>query len=1050
MNNSLPPSHPDFAGAMGGRALLPPTRPGMYDHLADSDAASYLSASAASAPSSALGSYRGYADAIMGGRYAAASAAGLGLADPLLPSLSQELRRYGPMMLGGYGGGLGIGIGQHHQLQTSLLLEEKLLRLRHEQNRFLEEERAYSALRDQLGAQQQQQQQQAAQQQQQQQAAQDELFLADSIDRRIAALQEHQAQHRLAAAATGGAVAAGGLGSLGRAASEAYGGYTHAQQLQLADEAVAIRERLAIDWPTRRQMQHQFQQQELPAILGNGHGGLRGSGAGGDAASIHSHSVASAASTAANDKLTRLLQLQQLSDEDLIRRAAEVQQDVTLREGLGPGSGVGRAAATAAAAAATALADSILERQLMEAHLLRSGVGGGVGGLLRFQPGLAGRAGATAAAAVAAAAEKGSRGTDDGRHHRLDIDLIRQAYIDTTLARGDLGHGGGPPTPSDYASNNIRPGGHPAVATDATHSQPSKTIQQQALRYFKNGMEVDMDGNPLSITNSSSVKSMSTATLPQGPMGGLAAKENNVISRFLTAMMRRVPEIGPALAVLMPEGGDPALIASEFQSVVEAAAMVLRSVQERCARLTDDVSNDLHRRIASCIALIEANSADIDLGVPGARVGERPGSALPGSALPGSALAPPPPMGAAGLLAHGAAMRHAHLLRLGIHPSTYPNPLLSNNHRLDLASGGAAAAAGCGLVQYPSPEEQFAMAHHHHQQQASVISYQSGFLQEAYASLKENNDVPHRDVAKSESPTDDNLPIMTMYKSEKKAAKKAMKAEIRKRKPKLVHKANALLLSVDSTPKKLVQKLVQHALFRGGFDPSVVAESNGSPKRKILDCSTTSDPSKETYHKKTAFLKKSGGSSTKSDHAEESSSAEGIKSAMADDVISHPARKRRFADESNANGDNKDGIGVSVPLSKTKQKNGKEKNGIKHGPHGDVLEKLFDDKGKPFPDKGEANEAESKPSAGDESKKKSVRNGGPPKSEEATGKLGKPLSREVGLKPVDDAEGDFDANDPLAESMESSVVTKDSVNQATTGLDGHFGAVSVLLGLMGK
>jgi hypothetical protein len=36
-----------------------------------------------------------------------------------------------------------------------------------------------------------------------------------------------------------------------------------------------------------------------------------------------------------NAKLTWLLKLQQLSEEDLIRRAAEVQQDVTLlREGL--------------------------------------------------------------------------------------------------------------------------------------------------------------------------------------------------------------------------------------------------------------------------------------------------------------------------------------------------------------------------------------------------------------------------------------------------------------------------------------------------------------------------------------------------------------------------------------------------------------------------------------------------------------------------------------------------------------------------------------------
>jgi hypothetical protein len=1072
MNNSLPPAHhPDFAEAMGlHRALLPPTRPSMFDHLAaggSNAAASYLSASAASAAFpliSALGPYRGYADAIMGGRYAAAAAAATelaALADPLLPSLSlsQELRHYGgpTMMLDGSGddlGNLGIGVGQYHQhqLQVSLLLEEKLHRLRHEQNRYLEEERAYIALRDQLGAQQQQQQQQ--------QAAQDEFFLADSIDRRIAALQEHLAQQRLAAAAAGGA--AGGLGSLGRAAAEAYGGgvYADAQQLQLAEEAAATRETLAHkrvleEEAARRQLQgqqqheqqRQFGQQEYPAILenGDGHGGLRGSGAGGDVASIHSHSMASAAaaaSTAASDKFARLLQLKQLSDEDLIRRAAEVQQDVALREGLlVPMSGAGRAAATTAAAA-TALADPILERQLLEAHLLRSsgGVGGGVGGLLRFQPGGAGRAGGAAAAMAALAAERSSRGTGDDRHHRLDLDLIRQAYVDVALSRRSLDHGGeGPIPPPENIGNNFWPGGHPAVATDAIHSQPSNMLQQhqhhQPLRYFKNGMEVDVEGNPLPITNSGSggVTSMS--------MGGSAAKGSTATSRFLATVMRRVPEIGPALAVLQPEEGDPALVAGEFQSVVESVAMVLRSVQERCARLTDDVSIDLQRRIAACIASIEANSADLGLGAP---AGARVGVGRLGSVLPGSALAPPPPpVAAAGLLPPGAAMRYAHLLRVGIDPNTYQMLLSSNNHRLDLAGGGAVAAGGGGMVQYPSPEEQLAMAHHRQQQQAGAILSQSGVLQEgnvAYAPLKKNNHVPRRDVAKSKSPVDENMPMMTMYKSEKKAAKKAMKAEKRKRKPKLVHKANTPLKTFNPTPKKLVQKLVQHALFRGGFDPNAVAESDAPLKRKTRDCPTSSDPSKEI-----------GGSSTKFDDVKERSSTEGrTKSAKADDRLSQLAKKRCIANKSNANGDNKYDSADSIPVGNMKQENGKAKKDMKRGPHGDVLEKLFDDEAKPSADEGEANEVRSMPRARGESKKKGVRNGGPPKSEGATGKLGGPSSREVASKPVEDAASAFDADDPLAESMESSMATKDSFNQATAGLDGHFGAVSVLLGLMGK
>jgi hypothetical protein len=217
----------------------------------------------------------------------------------------------------------------------------------------------------------------------------------------------------------------------------------------------------------------------------------------------------------------------------------------------------------------------------------------------------------------------------------------------------------------------------------------------------------------------------------------------------------------------------------------------------------------------------------------------------------------------------GIAMRHAHLLRLGIDPNTHQNP-----------------PGGSGLIQYPSPEEQLAMMHHHHQQQASVVPYQSGVYQEgnaAYASLKKNNDVPHLVIAKSESLVDDSSLIMSMYNSEKKAAKKAMKAEMRKRKPKLVHKANTLLKTLVAPPKELVQKLVQHALFRGGFDPNVVAESNGSldcSHKRMTLCPPASDPSKE-----------SGCSSTKSDDAKECPSAEGIKSDMADKRISQPMAK---------------------------------------------------------------------------------------------------------------------------------------------------------------
>lgn len=949
-NSSLPSSHPDFAGAMGGRALPlpPPARPGMFGHLGR-DSASYTSAASTASP------YHGYADAILGGRYAAAAAAAAA-ADPLPPSLSQELRRQDAMVLGVFGDGVGVGVGQHHQhhQHQASLLEEKLLRLHH----ITEAELAARAFRDQVAAQEQQKQAQQQAAQQQQQAAQDERFIAESIGR-IVALQEHQALQRLAA---GGA--AGGLGSsLGRLASQAYGGYAHAQQLQLAEEAAAIRERFSHgrvieeDAARRHQMQqhrHQFQHQDH-------RGGLGGAGPGRGRNVTAIHSLTPSTSNAGNDTLARLLQLQQLSDEDLIQRAAEVQQNVVLREGLDPRSGTaGRVAA-----------ESLLERQLLEAHLLRSGVVGGglgaLGALSRFQPGGAERAGPVAAVAA------------------RSIDPIHQAYIDASLARRGLGN-----PPSHNVGNNFRPGlGHPAVAAGASHpQQPSNLIpqqhHQQPLRYFMNGTEVDMDGNPFPIANE--------------------GNEGNVITRFISAVMQRVPEIRPALAVLQPQGRDPTLIAHDFMHVVDSAAALLRSVQERCARSNDDVTFDLHRRITGCIALIESNSAD--LGLEGA----------PPRAV--SALAPPPPM------AH--AMRHAQLL------GAYQ----------PLQGGGAVAG---GMVPYPIPEEQLAMAHRHQQHhQASVISYQSVILPEgnaAYASLKGNNIVSQHGVTNSESPVDDNMPMMAMYKSNKKAAKRAMKAEKRKRKPKLVHKANASLKTVDHPPKKLVH----HTLFKGGFDPNEIAESSGLPTSKIPDCSTPSDLTKEAPQEKPASPKTSGGSSTKSDDAKESAEADD------NDGRSQPTKKRRAVDQSNDDDDDDDDYN-SIPVDNIYQKNGKVKNDNKHGPHGDVLKKLFDCVDKPSTDNIDENEAKSKPSADDEPTKDSVSNGGPPMSEGAIDKSVEPSPQEVVSKSVEDAGGDHDANNvrPHLVITPHSVITEVTEKRATTDVDVHLGAASVLLDLMGK
>ena len=165
-------------------------------------------------------------------------------------------------------------------------------------------------------------------------------------------------------------------------------------------------------------------------------------------------------------------------------------------------------------------------------------------------------------------------------------------------------------------------------------------------------------------------------------------------------------------------------------------------------------------------------------------------------------------------------------------------------HRLAHASFGAGGvvhphpgAYPGGMIPYPvlSHAEHLAMAHRHHQyQQAGMMAYHqshvihddSNALNAAYGAQPNPSGKealpPSEGSAKLETPVDDDVPMMAMYKSKKKSDKRAKKAEKRKRKPKLVHKATPQLKTVNADPPPKVHDaknhLVHHNLFNGGFD----------------------------------------------------------------------------------------------------------------------------------------------------------------------------------------------------------------------------------------
>eukprot|EP00578_Thalassiosira_sp_NH16_P027774 CAMPEP_0181102742 /NCGR_PEP_ID=MMETSP1071-20121207/14481_1 /TAXON_ID=35127 /ORGANISM="Thalassiosira sp., Strain NH16" /LENGTH=1079 /DNA_ID=CAMNT_0023185743 /DNA_START=394 /DNA_END=3633 /DNA_ORIENTATION=- len=327
---------------------------------------------------------------------------------------------------------------------------------------------------------------------------------------------------------------------------------------------------------------------------------------------------------AEREHLNRLLQLQQLSDEDLIQRTSELRRNKS---------------------------EALEKQQMLEAQLMRA-----QGGLDRFQGGNLQGGLDVQGGGLQGRPAQGNISMDGDR--RLGLDMIDQAYVDTVLARRMPGKGidtmkqgqGGQPTSPMLVQQ--------AGTNNLNHQTPGE-ISQKPLRYFNNGIEVDMDGNPLQPSQASSPlnnlsaqvgmnnlnknpspPSLAHVTINNGkapsPPNDMAdmnarmnlngnatasAMDNNIIAKFLTVVVSRVPEISPALADLLPETSDPAQLKCEFPKVVEATLAELRSIWERFAgssspHALSPASADLGMRVAGCITAIEPYKVDLSAASP--------------------------------------------------------------------------------------------------------------------------------------------------------------------------------------------------------------------------------------------------------------------------------------------------------------------------------------------------------------------------------------------------------------------------------------------------
>jgi len=498
--NRLPP---DLSGSTSGRGVLFPNS-SLFDHTLTGEG------------------HPGVADALLDDRLVAAAGGDAGALDSLL---QQELRRQEGIRSSGSFASAAF---------SSPLDREELLRLQDAHNRRLDAELAAHALRDRVAA------SQGAQAQ-----AQNDALLAESIERQAACNRELVARgDRLVDSASITSAYCSTIAPTNMISGLAN---TVALPTHLTDE-IALRRLVQLEEETIRQ--HHYHRQQQAAALHSqqqvaldNHQALMGLVAG--LGSV----PAATTSTAEREYLSRLLQIQHMQDNDLILRAAEVQnaQGSTLQACLDRNK------------------VAALEQRLLEGRLLQSG-------LQQF------------------------REPPSNSHLRPDLDT---AHADAAVARGK---------PPDTITNSAQ--------------QRNLSSNARPLRFFNNGIEVDIEGGPLQNNGG-----MNRPPPDQGNTNNTPTPANtNLVTKFLAVVESRVPEIRPAIANILPQGDD---LKHEFPKVVEATLAELKSIKERAPSEIDQ------RRVNSCIADIEPYKDDLNVSIVG---GPLPGVAAdivrPGLPLP--------------------------------------------------------------------------------------------------------------------------------------------------------------------------------------------------------------------------------------------------------------------------------------------------------------------------------------------------------------------------------------------------------------------------------
>jgi len=143
---------------------------------------------------------------------------------------------------------------------------------------------------------------------------------------------------------------------------------------------------------------------------------------------------------------------------------------------------------------------------------------------------------------------------------------------------------------------------------DVQKGLPPIIPTRDPLRYFDSGQEAASIPKPQDAPQGT--PSQFNAASPQ--LG--TSTNSDIISKFLSVVVSRVPEIGWAISKLVPSSSgngriDASKLKRSFPTVVEATLTELKMVQQRCGN--DD--EDLKIRVENCIAAIEPYKVDLSV-----------------------------------------------------------------------------------------------------------------------------------------------------------------------------------------------------------------------------------------------------------------------------------------------------------------------------------------------------------------------------------------------------------------------------------------------------